>query len=161
MAERKEITLEEYLRSRGALPSDQVLKLACQILPKISRELSPGGGRPPVLCPARILLGPAGTVSVLASPAVEPPAERTARHPAYVSPEEIKGEGGDHRSQFYSLGCTLFELLTGRPPFAGRNPSETLRFHVREAIPEPSDYALAIDPRFSKILKELLYKDPD
>jgi serine/threonine protein kinase len=62
--------------------------------------------------------------------------------PYYLSPEQASGgELGevDKRSDIYSLGCTLFECLTGRPPFVGESAFETVRMHVSSPVPRLSD----------------------
>ncbi|GIW93131.1 MAG: protein kinase [Pirellulaceae bacterium] len=54
---------------------------------------------------------------------------------SYMSPEQIRGKRLDARSDIYSLGCVMFELLGGRPPFTGNNPDELLEKHLYAAIP--------------------------
>jgi serine/threonine-protein kinase len=73
--------------------------------------------------------------------------------PAYMSPEQAAGEAVDGRSDLYSLGCTLFEMLTGEPPFTGATAQAVLakRFHhvpppvssIRPAVPEPVSHLVA------------------
>ncbi|MBZ0187773.1 MAG: protein kinase [Candidatus Obscuribacterales bacterium] len=65
--------------------------------------------------------------------------------PRYMSPEQIRGQIIDGRSDIYSLGCVLFELLTGRPPYTGRNSLETIVKHTTEPIPSLSDFDLDIE----------------
>ncbi len=56
---------------------------------------------------------------------------------AYMSPEQVLGnEDIDHRSDLYSMGCVLFECLTGRPPFQGRAEELVLRMHLDETVPD-------------------------
>jgi len=53
---------------------------------------------------------------------------------SYMSPEQIRGETLDRRSDVYGLGCVIFELLSGRPPFTGSSPNELLEKHLRASI---------------------------
>lgn len=56
---------------------------------------------------------------------------------AYMSPEQVLGKQDiDHRSDLYSMGCVLFECLTGRPPFQGRAEELVLRMHLNETVPD-------------------------
>src|SRR5207302_50026 len=55
--------------------------------------------------------------------------------PAYICPEQVRGEEMDHRGDIYSVGVILYELLTGRLPFAGRSSMEVLLAHATENPP--------------------------
>ena len=78
----------------------------------------------------------------------------------YLSPEQARGERVDARSDLYSVGCLLYELLTGRPPFTGDSPVSIAYQHVREAPIPPS----AVDPELpawaDAIVLRAMEKDP-
>jgi serine/threonine protein kinase len=83
--------------------------------------------------------------------------------PLYMSPEQCKGAGVDSRSDLYSVGCVMFECLTGSPPFKGATSIETLLMHCSESPPsitvkdrEPAAYA-----KINSILAKLLAKNPE
>ncbi len=79
----------------------------------------------------------------------------------YLSPEQAKGETVDARSDLYSTGCLLYELLTVRPPFVGDSPVAVAYQHVREDPQPPSTYDPEITPEMDAIVLRALVKDPD
>src|SRR4051812_3214439 len=78
----------------------------------------------------------------------------------YFSPEQAQGRQVDPRSDLYSLGCVLFEVLTGRPPFTGDSPVAIAYKHVQEAPPRPSSVAQVPAP-LDAIVMKCLGKNPD
>ncbi|MEV0775183.1 Stk1 family PASTA domain-containing Ser/Thr kinase [Streptomyces sp. NPDC050428] len=79
----------------------------------------------------------------------------------YLSPEQAKGEQVDARSDLYSTGCLLYELLTVRPPFIGDSPVAVAYQHVREEPQAPSTFDPEITPEMDAIVLKALVKDPD
>ncbi|RKN07265.1 Stk1 family PASTA domain-containing Ser/Thr kinase [Streptomyces radicis] len=79
----------------------------------------------------------------------------------YLSPEQAKGETVDARSDLYSTGCLLYELLTVRPPFIGDSPVAVAYQHVREEPQSPSVFDPEITPDTDAIVLKALVKDPD
>ncbi|MDI3421001.1 Stk1 family PASTA domain-containing Ser/Thr kinase [Streptomyces luteolus] len=79
----------------------------------------------------------------------------------YLSPEQAKGEQVDARSDLYSTGCLLYELLTVRPPFVGDSPVAVAYQHVREEAQPPSTFDPEITPEMDAIVLRALVKDPD
>ncbi len=78
----------------------------------------------------------------------------------YLSPEQARGETVDSRSDIYSAGCLLYELLVGRPPFQGDSPVSVAYQHVREAPVPPSHLDPEITPAMDAITLKALAKDP-
>lgn len=78
----------------------------------------------------------------------------------YLSPEQARGETVDSRSDIYSAGCLLYELLTGRPPFQGDSPVSVAYQHVREQPVPPSHLDPVISPAMDLITLKALAKDP-
>lgn len=79
----------------------------------------------------------------------------------YLSPEQAKGETVDARSDLYSTGCLLYELLTVRPPFVGDSPVAVAYQHVREEPQPPSVYDPEVSPAMDAIVLKALTKDPN
>ncbi len=76
----------------------------------------------------------------------------------YLSPEQARGETVDSRSDVYSTGCLLYELLTGRPPFVGDSPVSVAYQHVREQAQPPSHFDHELPPEVDAIVMKALTK---
>jgi serine/threonine protein kinase len=79
----------------------------------------------------------------------------------YLSPEQARGEKVDARSDVYSLGCVLYEMLTGEPPFVGDSPVAVAYQHVREDPIPPSQRHTGISPELDAVVLKALAKNPD
>jgi serine/threonine-protein kinase len=78
----------------------------------------------------------------------------------YMAPEQAMGQPADARSDIYSLGCVLYEMLTGRPPFTGDLPAAVLHQHVRVDPKPPSQLNPKVPPALDALVMELLAKSP-
>ena len=78
----------------------------------------------------------------------------------YLSPEQARGETVDARSDVYSTGCLLYELITGTPPFQGDSPVAVAYQHVRESAPVPSSINPGIPRALDSIVMKALAKNP-
>lgn len=82
--------------------------------------------------------------------------------PAYIAPEQVRDPGGvDHRADIYSLGCTFYHLLTGRPPFEADSAAAMLTMHVYDAPVPAQDVAKRIPPALAGIVEQMMAKQPD
>ncbi|MBP2416843.1 Stk1 family PASTA domain-containing Ser/Thr kinase [Microlunatus capsulatus] len=79
----------------------------------------------------------------------------------YLSPEQALGRPVDLRSDLYSVGCLLFELVTGRPPFVAETSLAIAYQHVREDPVPPSSLEPSLDPALDAVVLRALAKDPD
>lgn len=79
---------------------------------------------------------------------------------AYMSPEQIRGGPLDERSDLYSLACTLYELISGSPPFVASDSNELLTKHLRSAPPALEAIQPAVTPEFAQLIRWAMAKDP-
>ena len=80
--------------------------------------------------------------------------------PTYLSPEQAQGQPVDARSDLYSLGCVLYELLAGRPPFTGDTPVAIAYKQVNETPVPPSAHNPDVPPRLDAVVMKCLAKNP-
>ena len=82
--------------------------------------------------------------------------------PAYMAPEQSENAAGvDHRADIYSLGCTLYVLLTGRPPFEGASAMEVISKHREEAAVRPDAIVQRVPRYVADIVMKMVAKDPN
>jgi serine/threonine protein kinase len=81
--------------------------------------------------------------------------------PTYMAPEQCRGAGTvDQRADIYSLGCVLFEMIAGRPPFVRGGPGEVLVAHLAEPAPQLSSLVPATPPVIDELVADMLAKEP-
>ncbi len=79
---------------------------------------------------------------------------------AYMAPEQAQGMPAMTQSDLYSLGCVLYEAVTGRPPFEGRNPEELMRRHVHDRPTPVRSLNPQVSPSLEFIINKAMSKDP-
>ncbi len=79
----------------------------------------------------------------------------------YISPEQAKGEEVDQRSDIYSMGIILFEMLTGKLPFEAHTPKEYIQKHLQEKPPPITELKSDVPPTLQKIIMKCLHKNPE
>ena len=79
----------------------------------------------------------------------------------YFSPEQAEGLGVDARSDIYSLGVVIYEMVAGRPPFTGDSPVSVASKHVREQAPAPRTFNPSVPPDLEAIILKCMAKSPD
>ena len=80
--------------------------------------------------------------------------------PSYMSPEQIRGEALDARSDIYSFGCVIFELIAGRPPYTGADTNDLLNKHVSATVPAVDAFNKLATTAAAKYLRQMLAKKP-
>ena len=81
--------------------------------------------------------------------------------PEYMSPEQFQGKGVDARTDIYSLGVVLYEMVTGRKPYQADTPAAILIKQATDPLPRPSGYVSGLPDVIEKVLLKALAKDPE
>ena len=160
-------TLEAMIRRHGALPWPEAVGFVIQALlglehahgmQVIHRDLKPANA---MVMPNKVLkLMDFGIASILNTARLTPAGHMIGTL-QYMSPEQVKGEEGDARSDLYSLGIVLFELLAGRVPFDGTTDYEIIRAQVDAPPPPIESFAADVPPMLSACLRRVLEKRPE
>jgi serine/threonine-protein kinase len=161
-------TLRDVLRREGPLAPERAMALAADICGALDFSHRNGIVHRDVK-PGNVMITPQGTVKVMdfgIARAVSDSAATMTSTAAvigtaqYLSPEQARGEGVDARSDVYSMGCMLYELVTGAPPFTGDSPVSVAYQHVREDPRLPSSINPAIPAELDAIVLKSMSKNP-
>ncbi len=162
-------TLADILKSNKQLTSKQAAEIASEVAAALG-SAHDGGVAHRDIKPANILIGSNGQVKVAdfgIARAMNAPTEDNLTQvgsvmgtATYFSPEQAQGAQPDPRSDLYSLGIVMYEMVAGKPPFTGENPVSIAYKQVHDA-PQPLVQLVADVPRpFEAIIAKLLAKDP-
>ncbi|MEE8142025.1 MAG: serine/threonine-protein kinase, partial [Planctomycetota bacterium] len=118
--------------------------------------------------PSNILIGPSGQLKLVDfglsrqvhEISIRSESTQVLGTPHYISPEQAQGWIVDHRADIYSLGCTLYYLLTSKEPFQGRSPMEVLKAQAHEAPPRLADKHPGLPAELDVLLARMLAKRP-
>ena len=163
-------TLADILRANGHVNSQQAAEIASEVAAALGFAHRNGVVHRDIK-PANILIGANGQVKVAdfgIARAMNAPTESNLTQAGsvmgtatYFSPEQAQGAQPDPRSDLYSLGIVLYEMVAGRPPFSGENPVSIAYKQVHE-MPQPLNQLVADVPRsFEAIVAKLLAKKAD
>ncbi|MFF1447667.1 Stk1 family PASTA domain-containing Ser/Thr kinase [Streptomyces sp. NPDC058274] len=162
-------TLRELLYSGRTLLPERILEIAAGILQALAYSHR-GGIVHRDIKPANVMLTRAGQVKVMDFGIARDMADAgmTMTQPSavvgtaqYLSPEQALGQQVDARSDLYSVGCLLYELLTLRPPFTGDSPMAVMYQHVQEVPQPPSLHNPGVTPELDAVVLRALAKDRD
>ena len=162
-------TLADILRANGHVNSVQAAEIANEVAAALGNAHASGVVHRDIK-PANILIGGNGQVKVAdfgIARAMNAPSENNLTQvgsvmgtATYFSPEQAQGAQPDPRSDLYSLGIVLYEMVAGKPPFSGENPVSIAYKQVHD-LPQPLNQLVADVPRpFEAIVAKLLAKDP-
>ena len=162
-------TVRDILRDGAAVPIEEAVEITAGVLSALEYSHRAGIVHRDIK-PANVMLTPTGAVKVMdfgIARAMADAAGTMTQTQAvigtaqYLSPEQARGEQVDARSDLYSTGCLLFELLTGRPPFIGDSPVAVAYQHAREEAQPPSTFAADVPEALDRITMRSLAKDRD
>ena len=162
-------TVRDILRDGQAVPIEEAVEITAGVLSALGYSHHAGIVHRDIK-PANVMLTPTGAVKVMDfgiaraladSAATMTQTQAVIGTAQYLSPEQARGEQVDARSDLYSTGCLLFELLTGRPPFTGDSPVAVAYQHVREPAPAPSSFASDVPEALDRITLKALAKERD
>ena len=152
------ITLNKYIREKGKLSNDETIDIALQIALGLESAHKKGIIHRDIK-PQNIVLTNDGTAKITdfgISRAISSTTKNISVVGTvhYISPEQARNDNVDFRSDIYSLGCPLFEMITGKIPFEGDNPVSIIISHLRENISLPS----LDNPKIYKSLEKIILK---
>ena len=163
-------TVEQRIKNEGPLPIGEALEIAHEVADALAHAHSRGFVHRDIK-PSNILLahGHAVVADFGIARAVEP---ETADHDltrtgiavgtaAYMSPEQSAGEDVDGRSDVYSLGCVLYEMLAGKPPFSATSPRALMAKHWMNEVPSLSAARKSVRRSIEALVFKALAKRPD
>ncbi|HZU30058.1 MAG TPA: serine/threonine-protein kinase, partial [Candidatus Angelobacter sp.] len=158
-------TLHEILAEKRVLATDEVLQIARQISRGLDYAHSNGIIHRDIK-PANIMITANGTVKIMDFGIAKSGGQVTNTGqvlgtPNYMSPEQVKGKSLDGRSDLFSLGVILYEMLTGEKPFVGQNVTTIIYKIVNENPITPRDLDVTVHPGLSAIVTRALAKAPD
>lgn len=161
------LTLKEYIKRRDVMGSEEVLKIAIKIAEALKAAHANGIIHRDIK-PQNIMVTQQGDVKVtdfgIAKAATS--STITQRGEAlgsvhYFSPEQARGSFVDARSDLYSLGITMYEMVTKQLPFTGDSPVAVAMKHLHDPLPEPQKMAPQIWPGLRDIIVKLTQKRPE
>ena len=160
-------TVRDILADGAAVPIEEAVEITVGILSALEYSHHAGIVHRDIK-PANVMITPTGAVKVMDfgiaramadSAATMTQGQAVIGTAQYLSPEQARGEQVDARSDLYSTGCVLFELLTGRPPFVGDSPVALAYQHVGQQPQRPSEIANDVPEVLDRIVLSSLAKD--
>ncbi|MFD3325381.1 protein kinase [Streptomyces sp. NPDC058701] len=161
--------LDEDVRQYGAMPADKALKVTADVLAALDTSHEMGLVHRDIK-PGNVMVNKRGVVKVMdfgIARAMQSGVTSMTQTgmvvgtPQYLSPEQALGRGVDARSDLYSVGIMLFQLLTGRLPFEADSPLAIAYAHVQEEPVAPSSINRSVTPAMDALVARALKKNPN
>jgi predicted Ser/Thr protein kinase len=158
-------TLHALITEKRVLPAEEIIQISRQICKGLDYAHSNGIIHRDIK-PANIMITAEGTVKIMDFGIAKAGGGMTSTGqvlgtPNYMSPEQVKGKVLDGRSDLFSFGVVLYEMVTGEKPFAGQNVTTIIYKIVNETPIAPRDLDVTIHPGLSMVVAKALAKPPD
>jgi serine/threonine-protein kinase len=160
------VTFEHKIVGAGKLPWTDVLRVGIEVLKALEYAHSQGVIHRDIK-PSNVLVRSDGTVKVtdfgiakILGASRLTSTGQTMGTVRYMSPEQVRGKVVDARSDYYSLGVTLFEALAGRTPFEGENQFDIMQQHLNRRPPSLKSFGVQVPDQVEKALLRSMEKDP-
>ena len=159
------ITLKSYITKKGRLDVKEAIGIAIQVAQGIEaaheqhiihRDIKPQNML--ISMDGKVKVADFGIARAVSSQTMNSTVVGSVH---YISPEQARGGYSDERSDLYSLGITMFEMVTGRVPFGGDNTVTVALAHLEEPIPLPSLMNPGVTPSFERIILKCTEKKPE
>ena len=160
------ITLKKYIEKKGKIPYKEAVSIAIQVANGmdaahqhniVHRDIKPQNII--ISKEGKVKVTDFGIAKVASSATINTSASMGSVH--YISPEQARGGYSDERSDIYSLGITIFEMLTGTVPFDGDSAVAVAVQHIQDSIPAPSQLVEGIPVSVDKIVLKCTQKKTD
>jgi serine/threonine-protein kinase len=154
---------------RGPLPPGEVVQIARQISNALAAvhdrgvihaDVTPSNVLVISSDPIHVKIVDFGLAAIAGEVFKEEESDFVLGTPAYISPEQLHGLPATDRSDQYGLGCVLFELLAGFPPYRHENIRDLCMMHIQAPIPEPSSPHGPLPGKLAEVIKTCIQKSP-
>ncbi|MBA3846124.1 MAG: protein kinase [Planctomycetes bacterium] len=161
-------TCMEILREQGSFTVAEMLEIALQIgkaleyahsQRRIHQDIKPDNIM--VASSSGVKLADLGISKSFDEVATEGNSRRVMGTPHYMAPEAAMAKKIDHRVDIYSLGATLYHLLSGKPPYSGTSATDVLKAHVMEPLPPLQDLNTDVPDDVAAMIERMMAKNPD
>ncbi len=161
--------VETILKEDKRIPEDEALTVALKIARALDHAWTQHGMLHRDLKPGNIMVNQDGEIKLMdmgLAKIKSADAGLTADGtflgtPHYISPEQARNKDMDCRSDMYSLGATLFNMVTGQRPFRGANLMAIVAMHVSDPIPDPCTLNQELTPACGRLIEKMMAKSPD
>lgn len=160
-------TLADFLESGKTLPPMQAAKIAQEVAEALAaahaqgvvhRDIKPANIM--ITRDGKVLVMDFGIARLISGPETAPQTSAVMGTASYLSPEQAQGQSVDARTDIYSLGVVLYEMLTGRPPFTGDSPMAIAYKQVNATPEPPSSVNPEVPPELDAVVMRALSKNP-